>query len=889
MSRSRERHLRLVRLALLAFPDWFRYRYRGEMLGAFTARLDEVMSTQGSTAAWRLTAATCRDLVASGLRERFAPPLVLDPMPHPEDTRMNALLADLRYGLRSLRRRPAYALVAILTLGVGIGASTAMFSIANGVVLQPMPYPEPDRLVRVFDTNVERGALSSTSSPANFAGWRTAAKSFSSMMGYHDASLTFTGVEPPMSWQATQVSHEWTEVLRTQPLLGRNFTADEETWGKHQVVILGHGLWQRQFGSDPDIVGRSISLGGEPHTVVGVMPPGFAFPTPATELWIPLSFNFDLTTARGVHFLVVLGRLAPDATLASASAEMNLIMDQDRQHFEELKGWGVRLTSMHEAVVGNVRQRVMVFLGAVALLLLVACVNVANLSMAHAVSRFRELAVRAAMGAGRWRLTRQLAIEGILTALVAGLVGTVIAAGILSLVVSLAPGSVPRLYAVQVDRVALLFACSLSLVIGTLIGAVPALRAARLDLFDTLREGTRSSGGRGANLVRSGFVVVQVAIAVVIAVGAGLLAKSFSRLTGVDAGINTRGVLVANVGVPTSRYPQDEQRSRFLQDYVDRIQQLPGVEAAAVGSQLPLEGYSISFTWWLGSAPVPPNEQSNGDFRVVSPGYFGTVGLRTLRGRTFGDGDTRDARPVVVIDEALARQAFGEADPVGQLMQISYGAEAGPREIIGVVSDVRQRGLDVPAQPGYYLPLAQVTWSNMRVVVRTSLPPMSLADAMRRELAAMDPLLPLRNIATLDDLAAQSVGVPRFNMLLLGAFAALALILAASGIYSVMSYTVTQRTREIGVRMALGARAGQVQSGIWGGALRLGLLGSVIGLAIAFAMSPQVATLLFEVDVHDPVAFTVPPLLFLVVAWLGSYVPARRASRVDPVVALRAE
>lgn len=883
------RHHRLVNLALLAFPEHFRQRYAPSMRDEFAARYDDVRDQRGPWAARAFALASCRELVSSGLRERLVPMPVIEPPDHPEDSRMNALLADLRYGLRSLRRRSAYAIVAILTLGVGIGASTAMFSIANGVVLQPLPYPEPDRLVRVFDTNVERGALSATSSPANFAGWRTEATAFSTMMGYHDAPVTFTGVEPPVPLLATQVSHEWTEVLRTQPILGRNFTTDEETWGNHRVIILGHGLWHRQFGGDPTVIGRSISMGGEPHTVIGVMPAGFAFPTPNTELWIPLAFNFDIASMRGVHFLVVLGRLAPGATLATASAQMNLIMERDTRNFEDLRGWGVRLTSMHEAVVGNVRQRVLVFLGAVALLLLVACVNVANLSMAHAVGRFRELAVRAAMGAGRWRLTRQLAIEGILTALMAGVVGTAIAAGILGIVVSLAPGSVPRLYDVHIDRVVLLFACLLSLAIGTLNGAVPAMRAARRDLFDTLREGARSSGGRAAHMVRSGFVVAQVALAVVIAIGAGLLAKSFSRLSGVDAGVRSNGILTATVGVPTSRYPEDAQRSRFLLDYVERLRGMPGVDAAAVTSQLPLEGYSIMFTWWTGAAAVPPSEQSNGDFRVVSPGYFETVGIRVLRGRAFDDRDQRDGGPVVVIDDALARQAFGDADPVGQLMNISYGDDVGPREIIGVVSDVRQRALDVAAQPGYYLPITQVTWSSVRVILRTTLPPMSMAEAMRRELAAMDPLLPLRNVATLDELFARSVGVPRFNTLLFGAFAAIALILAASGIYSVMSYAVTQRTREIGVRMALGAQAGQVRTSIWRGAIVLGVLGSAIGLAIAFAMAPQVATLLFEIDVYDPQAFVVPPVLFLLIAWLGSYLPARRASRVDPVVALRAD
>jgi predicted permease len=388
--------------------------------------------------------------------------------------------------------------------------------------------------------------------------------------------------------------------------------------------------------------------------------------------------------------------------------------------------------------------------------------------------------------------------------------------------------------------------------------------------------------------VRSAFVVAQVALAVVIAVGAGLLVKSFSRLSSVDPGVDTNGVLVATVGVPSSRYPDDAVRAQLLLDYVERLRQVPGVTGAAATSQLPLEGYSISFTYWLPGVDVPMSERPSGDFRVVSPGYFETLGIPVRRGRPFDARDRRDAMPVIMIDEAMAQALFGAEDPVGRYLHIGTGDPA-PRQIIGVVADVRQRALDVPVQPGYYLPLSQLTWSTQRIVVRTNLEPMALADAMRRELASLDPLIPLRNVATLDDLAAQSVVVPRFNTLLLGVFAGIALLLAASGIYSVMSYSVTQRTREIGVRMALGARSTQVRSGVWQRGLVLGLLGGGIGTAIAFAMAPQVATLLYEVPVHDPLSFAVPPLLFLLVAWLGSYVPARRASRVDPVVALRSE
>jgi predicted permease len=881
---------RIVRLALLAFSRHFRDRYGREMLDAYAARHHEIARGQGRAAATLFALAAARELLASGLRERFAPrPRITFPQ-NQKGTRMHAVLTDCRYALRMLIRRPAFSLVAIVTLGVGIGASTAMFSIANGVVLQPLPYPRSSELVRVYDTFAERGAMSSPSSPANFADWRGRVRAFGSMAAYTNGTLTYTGAEPALPLAAANVSIGWADVLRTPPALGRGFTKDEETVGNHRVLILSHGLWERLFGSDPGIVGRSVSMEGEPYTVVGVMPAGFTFPSPETELWTPLAFDFDVAGSRGVHYLTVIARLTEGANLQAADREMNLVMDRLRRNYPEaLRGWGTRVVSLHESVVGDVRQRVLIFLGAVGLLLLVACVNVANLSLAHAVARFRELALRAAMGAGRWRLTRQMTIEGIILAVTAGALGTAIAVFTVRLLVTFAPDSIPRLYAVGVDRDVLAFTTGLSLAIGILIGAIPALRAGRRDLFNTLREDTRADTGRAGHLVRSGFVVAQVALAVVIAVGSGLLVKSFGRLSAVDAGVRTDGVLVATVAVPAARYPEDTARSRFLLDYVERLRQTPGVTAAAATSQLPLEGFGIAFAYSLTGREVPPSERPTGDFRVVSPGYFETMGIRLLRGRTFDGRDRRDAAAVVVIDQALARATFGADDPVGRSITIAYGREQVPRQVVGVVSDVRQRALNVPVEPGYYLPLTQVSWSMARIVVRTDLPPASLADAMRRELAAMDALIPALNVATLDDLAAQSVAVPRFNMLLVGVFAAIALLLTTSGVYSVMSYAVTQRTREIGVRMALGARAEQVRGSVWRRGLLLGVVGGAIGLGLAFVIAPQMTTLLYEVDVHDFQSFAVPPLLFLVAAWVGSYLPARRASRLDPVEALRAD
>lgn len=884
---------RLVRLALRAFPRRFREEYGAEMELAFD-ELHAHASRRGRASAWGATLASCRSLVAGGVVERFRSnhPRQPGPAPRPEESRMNAILADLRFGLRALRRRPAYALVAVLTLGLGIGTSTAMFTLANRVVFQPLPWPESDRLVRIFDTHAGQGTTTGLSSPANFADWREQQQSFTALASYNAVTLTYTGVEPAQALPATSVSAEWTEVLRTPPALGRPFTRDDEVFGNHRVVILSHGLWQRQFAGDPAIVGRPISIEGNPYTVVGVMPRGFSFPTPRTELWTPLAYDFDVATSRGVHYITVIGRLRPGVTLAGAGAEMDLIMQRlARAHPAPLEGWGVRLVSLHEATVGRVRERMLVFLGAVALVLLVACINVANLSMAHAVTRFRELAVRAAMGAGGWRLGRQLAFEGMSVALLAGLVGIGVAFVTLRAVVALAPASIPRLESVAIDPMALVFATALSLLIGVLVGVVPALRAARRDLFRTLREGARAvSGGPQTNRLRSAFVMAQVTLAVILAVGASLLVKSFARLSDVDPGFSAGRALVATVSVPRARYPDAQERSRFFLQLVERLERIPGVTSAAAATQLPLEGYSLMFTYWLDGTAPAPNERAAGDFRVVTPAYFETMGIRVLRGRGLDDGDGPTSPPVIVIDESFAKAVFGDADPIGRRIRLGLGGEQeAPREVVGVVADVRQRALDVAAAPGYYVSITQVPWSTMRVIVRTTVEPGSVRSAMERALAALDPLIPLRDVATTETLLSGSVVVPRFNTLLLGTFAALTLLLAAAGIYSVMSYAVTQRTHEIGVRMALGAGTGAVRRAVSGSALRLAGIGVAAGIAVAFALTPLMASLLFEVEARDPLAFAVPPLVFLGVAWLGSWLPARRASRVDPIIALRSE
>lgn len=803
---------------------------------------------------------------------------------------MRAIVADLRFGVRSLRRRPAYALVAVATLGVGMGASSAMFSIVNGVVLLPLPFPEPDRLVRVYDTDLARGRTSSTSSPANFVDWRDQQRAFAGLEAYVNGELALTDVQPPESFRGAAVSAGWFGTLGTLPALGRPFTRDEETFGNHRVAIVSHGLWQNYLGGDPGAVGRSLSLEGESYTVVGVMPPGFAFPTPDAQLWTPLAFDFDVSTSRGVHFITVIGRLAPGASVEAAEADLSVLMGRLAEaHPEQLAGWGVRLESLHQSIVGDVRPRILLFFGAVGLVLLVAVVNVANLAMARAVTRFREFAVRAAMGAGRWRLVRQLMAESVLLSAAGGIVGLLLATLTLRAVAAFAGGSIPRLENVSIDAWALAFAAMLSLAIGAALGVVPAIRAVRPGLSRVLREGGRGAGtGRGQHRLRGGFVVAQIALALLLAVGAGLLVRSFASLTAVDPGYRTARALTATVAAPSSRYPNPADRSRLFRDLTERLGAIPGVVSAAATTQLPLEGYGINFSYWLAGDDVPPSERPNGDFRVVTPGYFETMGIPMLAGRPFTAGDAEDAPPVIVIDEALARLHFVNSDPIGQQMVLSYGEEV-PRTIVGVVGDVRQRALDAQPSPGYYLPLAQVTWSSMRFVLRASVAPASLAEPLRREVAAVDPLLAVRDVRTLDERFTASVGSPRFNTFLLAAFALVAVALAVSGIYSVMSYVVSQRTHEIGVRMALGARAGDVRRSVSWSGLRLAAIGVAIGLAAALTLTRVLSALLFGISPLDPVTFAAAPLAFLAIAWLSGYLPARRASGVDPVIALKAE
>lgn len=804
---------------------------------------------------------------------------------------VGGVLRDVRYAARALRRSPTFTLGVVGTLAVAIAATTVMVSIVNGVLVRPLPFPDADRVVRVFDTQLERGSTSSTSSPANFVDWRAQSHAFRFLAAHVPSRSAYNGVVPAEDLAGFRVSAEWFDVLGVQPMVGRTFRRDEEIYGNDRVVIVSADFWQRFLRADSSIVGKTIDLDGTPLEVIGVMPPGFAYPSNDVAIWRPLSFDFDVSTSRGVHYIYVIGRLADGQTIASAEAELGGIMAGLREQYpERLEGWGVRLVSMREWLVGNAAQRLLLFLGAVVLLLLVAVGNVSNMMVVRAITRAREMAIRAAIGAGRWRLIRQLLAEGVALSLVAATAGILLGRLGLDVVKGTASGNIPRVEQVSLDLPLVALIVVVAIVLGILLGTLPSLAVSRMPIETAVTGGSRaSSGSRTHHRIRDGFVVVQIAMAMLLAIGAGLLIRSFSAMVHVDPGYRTERAWTATVAVPGERYPEAAARSQFFQELVDRVQRLPGVRAAAATTQLPLEFYGINFSFWRDGQELQPNEQPNGDFRVVTSGYFATMGIPVLRGRGFERSDRPDGEPVIVIDQTLAARYFPGENPIGQFIHISYGGGDVPRRIVGVVGGVRQRTLDTPESPGYYLPLQQVTWSSMRLVVQTDIAPLALTRAVRREVAAMDPLIPVRDIRTLQQRFDAVVGSSRFSAFLLAVCASIATLVAAAGIYGVTSYTVAQRTRDIGVRMALGAQAGRVRRSVAAGVIKRALAGIVLGYAAGIAATRLLGGLLFQVSPTDFPTFVLAGAAFLLIAWLGGYLPARRASAVDPVAALRAD
>ena len=799
---------------------------------------------------------------------------------------MQTLIQDLRYGARMLFKQPGFTLIAIFTLALGIGANTAIFSVVNALLLRPLPYPDSEQLAWVWMDNRQEGIAEDITSWPNFEDWRTQNQSFQGMAGVRDRRFNLTGTGEPEELNGANVSANFFDLMRVSPQQGRAFSADEEQEGREQVVVIGHGLWQRRFGGDAKLVGQTLSLNGQPHTIIGVMPPGFQFPN-QTEIWKPLVPDAQLRTARGAFWLPVIGRLKPGVTRAQAQAEMaGIAQHLEEQYPNSNRGFGVNVVLLHEQLVGKLRTALWVLLGAVACVLLIACANVANLLLARAAARQKEIALRAALGASRGRVVRQLLTESVLLAALGGVSGLLLARWGLDALVALAPSDLPRAESITIDQRVLFFTLGLSLLTGVVFGLAPALQSSKLGLSEVLKEGGRSTGG-GGQRTRSALVVAEIALALVLLVSAGLLLRSSWRLQQVNPGFNPERVLKVRLSLPPSKYREGVQAAAFYQQLLERLRALPGVQAAGVTSSVLLNKVHSSSGILIEGRPAPNGPRPELPMDSVSPGYFQVLDMPLVQGRQFNEQDKADGLPVAIVNETMARRFWPNEDPLGK--RFNFGDGGRWWTVVGVVRDSRRQGLDAPIRIESFLPHAQRPLGAMEVVLRTTDNPLAMTRTVRSAVWSLDGDLPVSEIQSVEQMLGARVAPRRFNLLLLGLFAFVAMLLAAVGIYGVMSYGVTQRTHEIGIRMALGAGPGAVLKLVVGHGMLLTLLGVAAGLAAAFALTRLMTTLLFGVSATDPLTFSLIALLLLLVALLACWIPARRATRVDPMIALRCD
>ena len=812
---------------------------------------------------------------------------------------MEILWHDLRFAIRTLVKKPGFTFVLVLALALGIGANTAIFSVVNAVLLRPLPYKQADRLVWIWGTNPLNDIEHETASAPDYNDWKTQGQSFEEMGGFANTRLTLTGSGEPERYDGAYVTDGFFEVLGVQPAIGRTFTPEEDKPNSSRVVVLSHGLWQRRFGGDPGIIGQAITINGNPVTVVGVMPADFKHPRPESnrkaEMWMPLQVDYA-KAGRRADYLGVIARLKPGVAIEQARAEMTTIAAQlEQQYAATNSGWGTIVLPLHERFVGDVRPVLVVLLGAVGFLLLIACANVANLLLARAAARQKEMAIRTALGARRGRIVRQLLTESVLLAVVGGGLGLLLALWGIEALVALAPGDIPRLNEVSLDARVLLFTFGVSLVTGVMFGLFPALQAANPNLNETLKEGGRGTteGGRGGRARRI-LVVAEIALALVPLVGAGLMVKSFVRLQEVDPGFNPERVLAVEVYLPGTTYKEGQQATAFYQQLLTRVQNLPGVEAASAIDTLPLSGGGNVIAFYVeGHLPALTDKTPDAEYRIVTPEYFQTMGIPLLRGRYLSEQDGPKTPQSFVINDTLARRYFGDEDPIGKRMNLGSPQQPAWYTVVGIVQDTRHEGLDAEPYPQMYAVNTQVPRRSMVLVARTAGDPAKMIPSIRSTVAEMDSTLALNNARTMAQVISQSIARPRFNMMLMSLFAVVALLLAGVGIYGVMAYSVSQRTHEIGVRMALGASSADVLRMVVRQGMGLTLVGVGIGLAGAFVITKLIASLLsgllFQVGAHDPLTFVGIALLLALVALAACLIPARRATKVDPMVALRYE
>jgi putative ABC transport system permease protein len=812
---------------------------------------------------------------------------------------MQTILKDIRFAVRTLLKRPALTGIAIVTLALGIGANTAIFSVVNAIILRSLPYRDSDRLVAIWGNLHKTGLEEIPLSAPEFTDFRQQCKGFDQIAAYTTQGFNLTGVDQPERLRGAVVSGTLFSVLKTDPQLGRTFLNEEDQFGRDQVAVLSNALWHRRFSADPSIVNKTINLDGQTVTVIGVMPAQFHFPDKETEIWKPIAFDPELLTEnnRGSHFLSVIGRLQPNVTLPQAQADIDGVTARLAQEHSAMypTGFSTTVRSLHEDLVGNLRTALFVLLGAVGLVLAVACANVAHLLLANASSRYREVAIRSALGANRVRLVRQFLTESVLLSLLGGSAGLLLAIWGVTTLVALIPKDTPRVEEIHLDFRVLLFTLGVSILTGILFGLAPALQATKTDLIDALKEGGRGGGaGRRRLQLRGLLIVSEFALALVLLIGSGLMIKSFIRLQDVKPGFEPSGLLTFRLALPEAKYPEFPKSRAFFEQLFDRLKARPEVKSAGAINILPFSGSTGDRTFLIEDQPVEqgkphPDEQ----IRFVSAGYFSAMGIPLLRGRDFTPRDLPDTPQVVIANDAAVRKYWPNQNPIGKRLSFSTRT---PKwyEIVGVVGNIKHRSLDLEDKPEFYVPFLQPLFKDsniqpMYLVVRTVNDPSSFAAAVRSEVASLDPDQPVSSVMTMDQRISDSVAPRRFNMFLLGLFAVLAMILAAIGIYGIMAFSVGQRTHEIGVRMALGARSTDVLKLVLRNGLGLALIGIVIGLAIAFAATRVLATLLYGVSATDPVTFLGEALLLAAVALLACYIPARRATKVDPLVALRYE
>ena len=820
--------------------------------------------------AWRVIAAAleCRSL------ER---PSVRQPM----------IRQDLTFALRTLRKAPGFTLAAVLAIALGIGANTAIFTVVKRVLLQPLPYPEPDRIV---DVNEWTRGQPFAVSPPNGRDWRSGNQTLEALAFYSEQVLTFNGGDQPSRVFAGAIDAQMSEVMRVAPLAGRTFTDEDTRPQSRKVAILGYDLWQRAFGGDTGIVSRQITLEGEPYEVVGVMPRGYGFPD-ESELWIPLQFSESAFAdrQRGAHYLNAVGRLRPGVTAAQASADLDRIeQDLARRFPDKIGGYTVAATPLLASMVASVQQPLLVLFGAVAFVLLIACVNVSNLLLARATTRTGEMAVRAALGAGRRRLVGQLLAESVVLSLAGGAAGLLLASWGVRALMAVAPADLPRASGVQIDATVLAFSVTVSLLAGLVFGIVPAIVSSRADLTVFLRDAGRdgrSGGSRGR--LRAALVAAQVALALVLLAGAGLAIRSFQRLTHVDPGFRTANVLTFDISLPQATYPTDASQTQFFRDYAERVRQLPGVAAAGAVMIPPVTRDGFGGTFTIYGRPENDNE-GNAQVRSITPGYMESLSIPLKAGRFFTDQDGESAARVAIVSETAARRYWPGESPIGKQVRLHVNEPSRrPREIVGVVADVRTRGMELDPVPVIYTPHAQYGPESMTMMVRGTSDPAALLPNLKAALATMAPGVAVGRARKMDDLVAANVAQPRFRTLLLTIFAAVSLALAAVGLYGVVAFSVSQRRAELGLRIALGADPRRVLALV----LRQGMtpvaIGVLIGLGGAAMLARVMRSLLFQIDPFDPVTFAAVALTLGCVGLAACYVPARRATRVDPALTLR--